>query len=96
MLTMSLGVHIIPIVAWSVFTFARWTIIAHHSSHDKYDEYYHSRSKWNRYKLAIGGLCNHMCDWVNSMGGLEVWNVENKKRHQYSQDLNFWSAICHR
>ena len=31
MLTMGLGVHIVPIVALSKFTFTRWTMVAHHT-----------------------------------------------------------------
>ena len=75
MLTMGPGVHIVPIVKLSTLTFARWT-------HGGYDKFHPIKSQWNRFKFAIGGLWNRMCDWFDSMMP-EAWNVEHNNRHHY-------------
>lgn len=82
LITMGFGVGIIPIVALSTFTFTRWTMIAHHTCHGGYDKCHPNKSRWNRFKFAIGGLWNRMCDWFDWMMP-EAWNVEHNNRHHY-------------
>jgi len=82
MLTMGLGVHFVPIFALSTFTFTRWTMIAHHTCHGGYDKIHPNKNRWNRFKFAIGGLWNRMCDWFDWMMP-EAWNVEHNNRHHY-------------
>jgi fatty acid desaturase len=82
MLTMGFGVSIIPIVALSTFTFTRWTMIAHHTCHGGYDKCHPNKRRWNRFKFAIGGLWNRLCDWFDWMMP-EAWNVEHNNRHHY-------------
>lgn len=82
MLTMGMGVHLLPIIALSTFTFTRWTMIAHHTCHGGYDKIHPNKNRWNRFKFAIGGLWNRMCDWFDWMMP-EAWNVEHNNRHHY-------------
>lgn len=82
LLTMGFGVGIVPIVALSTFTFTRWTMIAHHTCHGGYDKIHPNRNRWNRFKFAVGGLWNRMCDWFDWMMP-EAWNVEHNNRHHY-------------
>lgn len=80
--TMGMGVHFLPIAAMSTFTFTRWTMIAHHTCHGGYDRIHPNKSRWNRFKFAVGGLWNRMCDWFDWMMP-EAWNVEHNNRHHY-------------
>ena len=82
MLTMGFGVHWVPIVALSTFTFSRWTMIAHHTCHGGYDKCHPNKSRYHRFKFAIGGLWNRLCDWFDWMMP-EAWNVEHNNRHHY-------------
>jgi len=82
MLTMGFGVHAVPIIALSTFTFTRWTMIAHHTCHGGYDRVHPNKARWHRFKFAIGGLWNRMCDWFDWMMP-EAWNVEHNNRHHY-------------
>ena len=67
MLTMGLGVGIIPVVGLSTFTFSRWTMIAHHTCHRGYDKCHPNKKRWNRFKFAVGSLWTRMCDWFDWM-----------------------------
>jgi len=82
MLTMGFGVHIVPIFALSTFTFTRWTMIAHHTCHGGYDKCHPDKKRWNRFKFAINGFWNRLCDWFDWMMP-EAWNVEHNSRHHY-------------
>ncbi|KAL7508949.1 hypothetical protein ACHAXN_008827 [Cyclotella atomus] len=82
MLTMGLGVHLLPIAALSTFTFTRWTMIAHHTCHGGYDKIHPDKNRWNRFKFAIGGTWSRLCDWFDWMMP-EAWNVEHNNRHHY-------------
>jgi len=82
LLTMGMGVHLLPIVALSTFTFTRWTMIAHHTCHGGYDRCHPNKARWNRFKFAVGGQWNRMCDWFDWMMP-EAWNVEHNNRHHY-------------
>jgi hypothetical protein len=82
MATMGLGVSLLPIAALSTFTFTRWTMIAHHVCHGGYDKCHPDKSRWNRFKFAVGGLWHRMCDWFDWMMP-EAWNVEHNNRHHY-------------
>ena len=82
MLTMGFGVNPVAIIGLSTFTFTRWTMIAHHTCHGGYDKCHPNKSCWNRFKFAIGGLWNRMCDWFDWMMP-EAWNVEHNNRHHY-------------
>ena len=82
MLTMGLGVNLLAVVGLSTFTFARWTMIAHHTCHGGYDKIHPDKNRWNRFKFAVGSLWTRMCDWFDWMMP-EAWNVEHNNRHHY-------------
>jgi len=82
LVTMGFGVHLLPIIAMSTFTFTRWTMVAHHTCHGGYDSIHPNKSRWNRFKFAVGGTWNRMCDWFDWMMP-EAWNVEHNNRHHY-------------
>lgn len=82
LLTMGFGVNIVSIVGLSLFTFTRWTMIAHHTCHGGYDRCHPNKGRWNRFKFAIGSLWRRMCDWFDWMMP-EAWNVEHNNRHHY-------------
>eukprot|EP00567_Pseudictyota_dubia_P015286 CAMPEP_0197441436 /NCGR_PEP_ID=MMETSP1175-20131217/7705_1 /TAXON_ID=1003142 /ORGANISM="Triceratium dubium, Strain CCMP147" /LENGTH=425 /DNA_ID=CAMNT_0042971709 /DNA_START=78 /DNA_END=1355 /DNA_ORIENTATION=- len=82
LLTMGFGVNIVSIIGLSLFTFTRWTMIAHHTCHGGYDRCHPEKNRWNRFKFAVGSLWRRMCDWFDWMMP-EAWNVEHNNRHHY-------------
>jgi len=82
LVTMGLGVNIVSIVALSTWTFTRWTMIAHHVCHGGYDKCHPVKTRWNRFKFAVGSVWRRVCDWLDWMMP-EAWNVEHNNRHHY-------------
>ena len=72
---------IVPWVFVSTGTFARWTMIAHHTCHGGYDTAGHER--FNRRKFALGSLSRRCNDWLDWMLP-EAWNIEHNNLHHYS------------
>jgi len=72
----------VPVVCLSTWTFSRWTMIAHHTCHGGYDKVHPNKGRWNRFKFAVGGLWNRLCDWFDWMMP-EAWNIEHNNRHHY-------------
>ena len=66
----------------SLWTFSRWTMIAHHTCHGGYDKCHPNQKRWNRFKFAVGSFWNRLCDWFDWMMP-EAWNVEHNNRHHY-------------
>jgi len=66
----------------SLWTFSRWTMIAHHTCHGGYDKCHPNKKRWNRFKFAVGSFWNRLCDWFDWMMP-EAWNVEHNNRHHY-------------
>jgi len=66
-LSMGFSVNIVTIVALSLWTFSRWTMIAHHTCHGGYDRCHPNKGRWNRFKFALGTLWRRMCDWFDWM-----------------------------
>lgn len=82
LLTMGFGINVVSILGLSLFTFTRWTMIAHHTCHGGYDRCHPEKNRWNRFKFALGSLWRRMCDWLDWMMP-EAWNVEHNNRHHY-------------
>jgi len=76
------GIGLFSAVCLSTWTFSRWTMIAHHTCHGGYDKCHPNKGRWNRFKFAVGGLWNRICDWFDWMMP-EAWNVEHNNRHHY-------------
>jgi len=82
LLSMGFSVNIISIVALSTWTMTRWTMIAHHVCHGGYDKCHPNKSRWNRFRFAVGSTWRRVCDWLDWMLP-EAWNVEHNNRHHY-------------
>ena len=63
LLTMGLGVNIVSILALSIWTYSRWTMIAHHTLHGGYDLCHPNKGRWNRFKFAVGSTWRRVNDW---------------------------------
>ena len=84
LLTMGFGIHLVPIVGLSLYTFSRWTMIAHHTCHGGYEKCHpQSKGRWSRFKFGLGSLWNRFNDWFDWMMP-EAWNVEHNNRHHYN------------
>jgi len=81
--TMGLGVNPITIVCLSLYTFSRWTMIAHHVCHGGYEKCHPNKSRWSRFKFGLGSLWRRFNDWFDWMMP-EAWNVEHNTRHHYN------------
>ena len=77
--TMGLGVNPITIICLSLYTFSRWTMIAHHVCHGGYEKCHPNKSRWSRFKFGLGTLWRRFNDWFDWMMP-EAWNVEHNTR----------------
>jgi len=83
LITMGLGVNPITVVCLSLYTFSRWTMIAHHVCHGGYEKCHPNKSRWSRFKFGIGTFWRRFNDWFDWMMP-EAWNVEHNTRHHYN------------
>ena len=83
LLTMGLGVNPISIIGLSLYTFSRWTMIAHHTCHGGYEKCHPDKSRWSRFKFGLGTFWRRFNDWFDWMMP-EAWNVEHNTRHHYN------------
>jgi len=83
LLTMGFGVNPISIIGLSLYTFSRWTMIAHHTCHGGYEKCHPDKNRWSRFKFALGTLWRRFNDWFDWMMP-EAWNVEHNNRHHYN------------
>jgi fatty acid desaturase len=73
------SISIIPIICISTYTFAKWTIIGHHTCHGGYDKV----GKGTKYNRFIYGLkWRRFIDWFDWFLP-EAWNIEHNNRHHY-------------
>eukprot|EP00548_Thalassiothrix_antarctica_P004163 CAMPEP_0194146422 /NCGR_PEP_ID=MMETSP0152-20130528/20578_1 /TAXON_ID=1049557 /ORGANISM="Thalassiothrix antarctica, Strain L6-D1" /LENGTH=435 /DNA_ID=CAMNT_0038846939 /DNA_START=118 /DNA_END=1425 /DNA_ORIENTATION=- len=82
MLTMGFCVNPISIIGFSLFTFSRWTMIAHHTCHGGYDKCHPNKGRWNRFKFGISTFWRRFNDWFDWMMP-EAWNIEHNNRHHF-------------
>lgn len=83
LLTMGFGVNIISVVGLSLYTFSRWTMIAHHTCHGGYEKCHPNKGRWSRFKFGLGSTWRRFNDWFDWMMP-EAWNVEHNNRHHYN------------
>lgn len=83
LLSMGFGVNPISVVCLSLYTFSRWTMIAHHTCHGGYEKCHTDKARWSRFKFALGTLWRRWNDWFDWMMP-EAWNVEHNNRHHYN------------
>jgi len=81
-LSMWLTPNPITILALSLWSFSRWTMIAHHTCHGGYTKE-DTTGRFNRGKFAIGSLQRRVADWFDWMLP-EAWNLEHNKLHHYN------------
>lgn len=70
----------VTIVALSTWTYASWTMIAHHTCHGGYNRV--DAGKYNSRGFAIGNVFKRISDWCDWMMP-EAWNVEHNRLHHY-------------
>jgi hypothetical protein len=69
----------ITIAALSTWTYASWTMIAHHTCHGGYNRVEAGRFHSRGFGL---GLVNRCVDWLDWMQP-EAWNIEHNRLHHY-------------
>jgi hypothetical protein len=77
--TVWLGPNPLTIAALSTWTYASWTMIAHHTCHGGYNRVDAGRFKSRGFGL---GLVNRVVDWLDWMQP-EAWNIEHNRLHHY-------------
>lgn len=80
LLTMGFGVNPVSVICLSLYTFSRWTMIAHHVCHGGYEKCHPDKSRWSRFKFALGTSWRRFADWFDWMMP-EAWNVEHNTRY---------------
>jgi len=80
LLTMGWGVNPITVMCLSLYTFSRWTMIAHHVCHGGYEKCHPDKTRWSRFKFGIGTFWRRFNDWFDWMMP-EAWNVEHNTRY---------------
>ena len=83
LLSMGFSVNFGTVLCLSLYTFSRWTMIAHHTCHGGYEKCHPDRSRWSRFKFGLGSLWRRWNDWFDWMMP-EAWNVEHNNRHHYN------------
>lgn len=68
-------------MALSLWTFSRWTTIAHHTCHGGYNNADPTRF-FNSKGFALGSLRQRVTQWFDWMLP-EAWNVEHNNLHHY-------------
>jgi hypothetical protein len=79
LLTMGFAINPISVVCLSLYTFSRWTMIAHHVCHGGYEKCHPNKSRWSRFKFGLGSLWRRFNDWFDWIMP-EAWNVEHNTR----------------
>ena len=70
----------LTILALSTWTYASWTMIAHHTCHGGYNRV--DAGKFNSRGFALGSIQKRIVDWLDWMAP-EAWNVEHNRLHHY-------------
>ena len=82
--TMCLPPNPLTIAALSTWTYASWTMVAHHVCHGGYNRIQEAtaNSRWNSRGFALGNVFRRVQDWCDWMLP-EAWNVEHNRLHHY-------------
>jgi hypothetical protein len=70
----------LTIAALSTWTYASWTMVAHHTCHGGYNRV--DAGKYNSRGFALGTVKKRVEDWCDWMLP-EAWNVEHNRLHHY-------------
>ena len=66
LLTMWMTPNIITVIALSLWTFSRWTMIGHHTCHGGYDKVDETKVH-NRFTFAVGSVLQRATHWLDWM-----------------------------
>ena len=82
--TMGLPLNPLTVVALSTWTYASWTMVAHHTCHGGYDRHdaQPGQDRFHDSRFALGGVLNRGRDWLDWMLP-EAWNLEHNVLHHY-------------
>jgi fatty acid desaturase len=83
LLSMGFGVNPLTVICLSLYTFSRWTMIAHHTCHGGYEKIHPNKERWSRFKFGLATFWRRFNDWFDWMMP-EAWNVEHNNRHHYN------------
>jgi len=78
--SMWLAPNPITIAALSTWTYASWTMIAHHTCHGGYNRV--DAGKFNSRGFALATIPRRVADWCDWMLP-EAWNIEHNRLHHY-------------
>jgi hypothetical protein len=70
----------LTVAALSTWTYASWTMVAHHTCHGGYNRV--DAGKYNSRGFALGTVVRRIQDWCDWMAP-EAWNVEHNRLHHY-------------
>jgi hypothetical protein len=81
---MGLPLNPLTVVALSTWTYASWTMVAHHTCHGGYDRHdaQPGQDRFHGSRFALGGVLNRGRDWLDWMLP-EAWNLEHNVLHHY-------------
>ena len=79
--TMALPLNPVAVVALSLWTYSRWTMIAHHTCHGGYNRV-SGAGRFKSQTFALGGATARARDWLDWMLP-EAWNLEHNQLHHY-------------
>ena len=81
--TMALPLNPISVVALSTWTYASWTMLAHHTCHGGYNRQpARPGMRMNSRRYALGSPLKRARDWLDWMLP-EAWNLEHNNLHHY-------------
>jgi len=80
-LSMALPPNPLTVVALSTWTYASWTMVAHHTCHGGYNRAPNA-GKYKSKKFGAGSTFRRLADWGDWMLP-EAWNVEHNRLHHY-------------
>jgi len=83
LLSMGFGVNPLTVICLSLYTYSRWTMIAHHTCHGGYEKIHPNKERWSRFKFGLATFWRRFNDWFDWMMP-EAWNVEHNNRHHYN------------
>jgi fatty acid desaturase len=78
--TMWMTPNPLTVAALSTWTYASWTMVAHHTCHGGYNRV--DAGKFNSRGFALGNVVKRVQDWCDWMAP-EAWNVEHNRLHHY-------------
>ena len=72
----------VSVMALSLWTMSRWTMIAHHTCHGGYNRQDDGTGRFTSKGFAVGSTAARVRDWFDWMLP-EAWNVEHNNLHHY-------------